>query len=512
MDQGTTSTRALVFDARLRPIGGAARELRQSFPRPGWVEHDAGEIWSATQEVCRQALEAAAVPASRVIAMGLTNQRETVVLWEKHSGRPLHPAIVWQDRRTAQACAALAARGAGDLVQRRTGLLLDPYFSASKLAWLLDAVPGARARAARGELLAGTIDCWLLWNLTGGPRGGRHVTDATNASRTSLFDIHRQCWDDELLALFDVPRALLPEVLDCGADFGRTTPDLLGVPVPIAGVAGDQQAAAIGQACWEAGQLKSTYGTGCFALLNTGDAAPLSRNRLLGTVAWRLAGRTSYALEGSIFSAGSTVQWLRDGLKLFAQAADSEALALAAARAHPERHLYLVPAFTGLGAPWWDAEARGAIFGLTRDASAADLVRAGLEAVGYQTADLLDALVADGAVRPAALRVDGGMTANGFAMQFLADILGVPIERPGVTETTVLGAAALAGLQVGLFASRDELAAAWTLDRRFEPRMSADERGERRAGWRDAVQRVLTPDASPASGTSRESRAPGVSG
>ena len=499
LDQGTTSTRAIVFDAALRPVGTAQEPLRQSFPRPGWVEHDALEIWTASQSVCRQAVQAAGIDPARLLALGLTNQRETVVLWERQTGRPVHAAIVWQDRRTAPACAALAERGALEVVQRKTGLLLDPYFSASKLAWLLDHVPDARARAGRGELLCGTIDCWLLWNLTGGPRGGRHATDATNASRTLLFDIVAQRWDDELLQLFDVPRAILPEVLDCCADFGATTPDLLGRPLPIAGIAGDQQAAAIGQACWDRSRVKSTYGTGCFLLLNTGDELVRSAHRLLGTVAVRLAGHTRYAIEGSIFSAGSTVQWLRDGLRLFADSAESEALAVRAASEAPGRRVHLVPAFTGLGAPWWDADARGAILGLTRDVTAADLARAALEAVGHQTADLLDALAQDGAPRPALLRVDGGMTANGFAMQFLADVTGLPIERPVVTETTALGAAGLAGLQAGLFSSRQALEQAWALDRRFEPAISADERAERRAGWRDALQRVLTAGTAPRS-------------
>jgi len=496
LDQGTTSTRAIVFDARLRPLGSAQLALRQSFPREGWVEHDPEEIWSATQSVCRQAVADAGIDPGRLLALGLTNQRETVVLWEQASGRPVHPAIVWQDRRTAAACAALAERGAGELVQRKTGLLLDPYFSASKIAWLLDHVPDARARAGRGELLCGTIDSWLLWRLTGGPRGGRHATDATNASRTALFDIVAQRWDDELLELFGVPRAILPEVLDCCADFGTAGPELLGRPLPIAGVAGDQQAAAIGQACWDRTRIKSTYGTGCFLLLNTGDELVRSAHRLLGTVAVRLSGHARFALEGSIFSAGSTVQWLRDGLRLFDDSAESEALAARAARDAPGRRVHLVPAFTGLGAPWWDAQARGAILGLTRDSTAADLARAALESVGHQTADLLDALAQDGAPRPAVLRVDGGLSANGFAMQFLADILGLPIERPVVTETTALGAAGLAGLQAGLFASRQALEEAWALDRRFEPAMSADERAERRAGWRDALGRVLTGAAS----------------
>jgi glycerol kinase len=486
IDQGTTSTRAVVFDQGARPVGQHQTELRQSYPAAGLVEHDPEEIWDAARAVCRQALAAAKLAPADILCVGITNQRETVVLWERDTGRALHPAIVWQDRRTADVCERLAAAGSGPLVQQRTGLLLDPYFSATKLAWLLDHVPGARARAEAGELLAGTIDCFLLFRLTG---GARHATDASNAARTALFDIHRQCWDDELLALFGVPRALLPEVLDNTADFGTVSADVFGAAVPVTGMAGDQQAAAIGQACWEPGTSKCTYGTGGFLLLNTGARVPVSRHRLLGTVGYRRGGAVSYSLEGSIFSAGSTVQWLRDGLRLFDDAADSEALARAS---DPRRRVHLVPAFTGLGAPHWDARARGAILGLTRDATAADVVRAGLESVGHQTADLLDAMVADGAPRPAALRVDGGLSRNGFAMQFLADVLGLPIERPVDIETTVLGAALLAGLHAGLYASPQELARRWTLDRRFEPALEAAERRERRAGWAAAVARVLT--------------------
>jgi len=485
IDQGTTSTRAMLFDPEGRPGGTAQRELPQVFPRDGWVEHDAERIWQDTLAVVREVLAARGLQAADVAAIGLTNQRETTVLWERSSARPLHNAIVWQDRRTAPACEALAAAGHGERVQQRTGLLLDPYFSATKVAWLLEHVPGARARAERGELLCGTIDCWLLHRLTG---GARHATDATNASRTLLFDIHRQRWDDELLSLFGVPRALLPEVLDSAADFGATAPGHFGAPIPIAGIAGDQQAAAIGQACWDAGTIKATYGTGGFVLLNTGATAPLSRHRLLTTVGYRLRGRVSYALEGSIFSAGSTVQWLRDGLHVIEKAEGTEALAR---RADPRRRVHFVPAFTGLGAPHWSARARGAILGLTRDTSTEDVVAAGLQSVGHQTADLLDTMAADGAQRPASLRVDGGLSRNGYAMQFLADILGLPVERPAVTETTALGAALLAGLQGGLFESPRQLAAQWRAEARFEPAMPADERAERRAAWADAVQRVL---------------------
>jgi glycerol kinase len=485
IDQGTTSTRAMLFGLDGRPAGTAQRELPQIFPQDGWVEHDAERIWQDTLAVVREVLAGARLQPGDVAALGLTNQRETTVLWERATGRPVHHAIVWQDRRTAAACEALAAAGHGELVQQRTGLLLDPYFSATKIAWLLEHVPGARARAERGELLCGTIDCWLLFRLTD---GARHATDATNASRTALLDIHRQRWDDELLALFGVPRALLPEVLDSAADYGATSPAHFGAPIAIAGVAGDQQAAAIGQACWDAGTIKATYGTGGFVLLNTGATAPRSRHRLLTTVGYRLGGRASYALEGSIFSAGSTVQWLRDGLRVIEKAEGAEALAL---KADPRRRVHLVPAFTGLGAPHWSAHARGAILGLTRDTSAADIVAAGLQSVGHQTADLLDTMVADGAHRPAALRVDGGLSRNGYAMQFLADIVQLPVERPAVTETTALGAALLAGLQRGLFESPQQLAAGWRAEARFEPRMPDTERAERRAAWADAVRRVI---------------------
>lgn len=488
IDQGTTSTRAMLFDERGRPAGAAQQELPQIYPKSGWVAHDAEGIWRDTQSVCRAVLSEQGVRPQQVAAIGITNQRETTVLWERATGQPLHHAIVWQDRRTADECERLRAAGHAELVQRKTGLLLDPYFSATKIAWLLDHVPDGRARAEAGELACGTIDSFLLWRLTG---GARHATDATNASRTSLLDIRTQEWDEELLALFGVPRVLLPEVLDNAADFGVAGADFLGAEIPVSGMVGDQQSAMIGQACWDAGQIKSTYGTGCFMMLNTGDELPVSKQRLLGTVAYRLDGRTSFALEGSIFSAGATMQWLRDGLGLYKDAAESEAIAR---RADGSRRVYLVPAFTGLGAPWWDAHARGALMGLTRDADAADIVRAGLEAVGFQTHDLLSAMEADGATRPSALRVDGGMASNGFAMQFLADVLDLPVERPVVTETTVLGAACLAGLQSGLYESREQLARNWTLDRRFEPAMGGDERAERLAGWRAAVTSVLTHD------------------
>jgi glycerol kinase len=483
IDQGTTSTRAMVFDAEGNLRGTAQQELTQHFPHPGWVEHDAEEIWTATLATARGAIAGARLDAGAIAAIGITNQRETTLIWDRASGRPVARAIVWQDRRTAAECARLG--DAAGAVAAKTGLVIDPYFSATKITWLLENVPGARAAAERGTLAFGTIDSFLVWRLT---EGRVHATDATNAARTMLFDIHRQCWDDELLALFRVPRSLLPEVRDCVASFGATRL-LGGADIPILGVAGDQQAATVGQACFRPGMVKSTYGTGCFAVLNTGRAAVASKNRLLTTIAYRIAGEVTYALEGSIFVAGAAVQWLRDGLRLIREASEVEKLARAA---DPKQRVYLVPAFVGLGAPYWDAEARGAIYGLTREAGAAELARAALEAVCFQTRDLLDAMAADGASRPAALRVDGGMTRNGWAMQFLADILAVPVERPVFAETTVAGAAALAGLGAGVYASRDAIADRWKRDRAFEPRMSADEREQRYAGWREAVGRTLS--------------------
>jgi glycerol kinase len=487
IDQGTTSSRAILFTPSGRPIGVAQRELPQGFPRPGWVEHDPTRIWQDTLGVCREALAAAEVEPDRVAAVGITNQRETAVVWERATGQPIHPAIVWQDRRTAEVCRTLKDGGAEPTVQSRTGLLLDPYFSATKIAWILDHVQGARDSAERGELAFGTIDCWLLWCLTG---GGVHATDVSNASRTSLFDIVQQRWSEELLDLFDVPRALLPEVRDSAGYFGETEPGLLGAAIPIMGIAGDQQAATFGQAAFEPGMMKSTYGTGCFALLNTGERRVESRNRLLTTIAWRIDGRTTYALEGSIFIAGAAVQWLRDELSIIESAADTEELARSL---EGTGGVYLVPAFVGLGAPYWDADARGALVGLTRDSGQAEIARAALEAVAYQTRDLLDAMRADGAASPVALRVDGGLVANEWAMQFLSDILGVPVQRPIVTETTALGAASLAGLASGVFESTDEIAATWQLERSWEPAMEEDRREALYAGWREAVGRVLTP-------------------
>jgi len=483
IDQGTTSTRALLFDADAQPRAQAQQELLQHYPQPGWVEHDAEEIWQATLATARAVLTERRLAARDIAAIGITNQRETTVLWERGTGRPIARAIVWQDRRTAARCAELVAAGHGELVRERTGLVIDPYFSATKIAWLLDNVAGARDAAERGTLAFGTIDSFLLWRLSGGTV---HATDATNAARTLLFDIHRQDWDDELLALFRVPRTLLPEVRDNAGRFGGSQSGIFGAPIAIAGMAGDQQAATIGQACFSPGMIKSTYGTGCFAVLNTGAAPVASRHRLLTTLAYRLEGKPTYALEGSIFIAGAAVQWLRDGLKLIQRADETEALAAAA---DPARRVYVVPAFTGLGAPYWDAEARGAIFGLTRDVGRAELIRATLEAACYQTRDLIEAMRADGAA-PASLRVDGGMVANNWFAQCLADTLGLPVERPRFAETTVLGAAALAGLGAGFYPSLAALARNWQRDALFEPRSDEAAREAGYAGWRDAVARV----------------------
>ncbi len=484
IDQGTTSTRAILFDRDGRAVATARREFAQHYPADGWVEHDPEDIWRDTVAVLREALARAGLGPEAVAAIGITNQRETTLVWERDGGRPIHRAIVWQDRRTADACRALTAEGCGPLVRERTGLVIDAYFSATKAAWILDAVPGARARAERGELCFGTVDSFLLHRLTG---GRLHATDATNASRTLLFDIHRQDWDDELLALFRVPRAMLPAVLDSSADFGATEPGILGRPVPITGVAGDQQAATVGQACFAPGMVKATYGTGCFALLNTGERPVASRAGLLTTVAYRLGGRVTYALEGSIFIAGAAVKWLRDGLGIITHASQTDDLATRV----PDSHgVYLVPAFVGLGAPHWDPEARAAIFGLTLDAGPAHIARAALEAVAYQTRDLRDAMVADWPGPAGPLRVDGGMAANDWLCQFLADMLERPVERPAEIETTALGAAALAGLAVGVYRDREALAGAWRCDRRFEPRLDAARRDRLYRGWRDAVERV----------------------
>ena len=488
IDQGTTSTRAIVFNADMKVVGVGQQEFRQHFPVPGWVEHDGEDIWSSVLETCRKALAAADVKAADVAAIGITNQRETVVIWDKATGQPIHNAIVWQDRRTAPQCARLKKRGLEAKFTKKTGLLLDPYFSGTKVAWLLDNVKGARRRAEKGELLLGTIDSFLIWRLTGGKV---HATDATNASRTLLFNIETNAWDPELLEILRIPEAMLPQVKDCAANFGKTDASLLGAEIPILGVAGDQHAATIGQACFRPGMMKSTYGTGCFALLNTGADIVRSRNRLLTTIAYRLNGKTTYALEGSIFVAGAAVQWLRDGLGIIGRADQTGEMA---ALADPAQEVYLVPAFVGLGAPHWDAEARGAIFGLTRGTGPAEFARAALESVVYQTRDLLDAMTKDwkGGGKKTVFRVDGGMVASDWTMQCLADILDAPVDRPTILETTALGAAWLAGSKAGVWPKATEFSKKWALDRRFEPAMDAKTRNRKLKGWRDAVRRTLS--------------------
>ncbi|MDJ0968541.1 MAG: glycerol kinase GlpK [Kiloniellales bacterium] len=484
LDQGTTSTRSILFDSNGRALGQAQIELPQHFPQSGWVEHEPEDIWRDSIASLKGALDQASRSVDDVAAIGITNQRETTVLWDRETGETIHRAIVWQDRRGAAICDRLKAEGLEDLIRERSGLLADPYFSGSKIAWLLENVHGARQRAESGKLAFGTIDCFLLWHLTGGKV---HATDATNAARTMIFDIHRQDWDDDLLKALKIPRQILPEVLDNDAEFGVAEAGLLGRAIPITGMAGDQQAATIGQACLKPGMMKSTYGTGCFALMNTGPEAVTSKHRLLTTIAYRLDGATTYALEGSIFVAGAAVQWLRDELKLFQSAAETEALAKAA---DPGQRVILVPAFVGLGAPYWDAHARGAIFGLSRASGPAELTRAALEAVCFQTRDLLEAMEADGAEAPVALRVDGGMVVNDWLLQFLADILGVQVERPVVTETTALGAAYLAGIKAGICGDPEEIAELWQSDARFEPEMEAAARDDLYRGWTEAVARV----------------------
>ncbi len=489
IDQGTTSSRAILFRPDTSIAAVAQREFPQHFPASGWVEHEAEDLWSSTIEVCRSVMAKAGVLASDIAAIGITNQRETTIVWDRETGQAIHRAIVWQDRRTADLCGRLKADGAEALVTARTGLLLDPYFSGTKIAWILDNVPGARARAERGELAFGTVDSFLLWRLTGGKV---HATDATNASRTLLFDIHRCEWDDELLALLRVPRAILPDVRDCSGDFGTTESELLGGSIAIRGVAGDQQAATVGQACFQPGMMKSTYGTGCFALLNTGATPVASKNRLLTTIAYQIGGKPTYALEGSIFVAGAAVQWLRDGLGIINQAAEAGPLA---DLADPAQSVYLVPAFVGLGAPYWDAECRGALFGLTRGTGPRELAQAALEAVCYQSLDLLEAMQSDwpgAAGTETVLRVDGGMVASNWTMQRLADILGAPVDRPEVKETTALGAAYLAGLSAGVYPEPERFADTWRLETRFLPEMNSAARQVKVAGWRDAVSRTLT--------------------
>ncbi len=486
IDQGTTSSRAIVFNDKRQVVGVGQKEFTQHFPQDGWVEHDPEEIWESVVWSIKTALKKARLTGKDIAAIGITNQRETTLIWDRANGKPIHNAIVWQDRRTAGTCAALKKAGHEALFSKRTGLLLDPYFSGTKVKWLLDKVKGARKRAAAGELAFGTVDSFLIWRLTGGKV---HATDATNAARTLMFDIGKQRWDKELTALLDVPMDMLPEVKDCADDFGTTDPELFGAAIPILGVAGDQHAAVIGQACFEPGMVKSTYGTGCFAVLNTGADMVRSKNRLLTTVAYRLDGKTSYALEGSIFIAGAAVQWLRDGLKLVKHASETGPLAESA---DPSQNVYMVPAFVGLGAPWWDAEARGAIYGLTRNSGPAEIARAALEAVCYQTRDLLTAMRKDWkGGGDTVLRVDGGMVASDWTMQFLADILDAPVDRPVILETTALGAAWLAGMKAGVWPGMEEFAKGWALDRQFVAEMDEAERKRKIKGWDAAVRRTL---------------------
>ena len=488
IDQGTTSSRAILFDSSMKPVAMAQQEFAQHYPDSGWVEHVPADLWSTTLETCRQAIERARIPAESIAAIGITNQRETTLVWDRSTGEPIHNAIVWQDRRTAPICAALREAGHEPMVTDRTGLLLDPYFSGTKLKWLLDTVEGARAKAKAGELVFGTVDSWLIWHLTGGQA---HVTDATNAARTMLYDIHKGTWSQEICDLLDIPITMLPEVHDCASDFGKARPDLFGREIPIFGVAGDQQAATIGQACFSPGMLKSTYGTGCFALLNTGETPVSSSNRLLTTIAYQFDGAPTYALEGSIFVAGAVVQWLRDGLKIIHSAPETQPLAEAA---DPMQQVILVPAFTGLGAPYWNPDCRGAIFGLTRSSGPAELARAALESVGFQTRDLLEAMHADWpeATGDGVLRVDGGMTASDWTMQFLSDILGAAVDRPEITETTALGVAWLAGSRAGIYPDRDGFAGTWALDRRFDPQMKPEARDARYAAWKRAIAATLS--------------------
>jgi glycerol kinase len=485
IDQGTTSSRAILFSQGGDILDVQQKELMLHCPHKGWVEQDPHDLWNDTLWACRMIVDKASQQGIDIAAIGITNQRETTIVWDRHTGHPVYNAIVWQDRRTADICARLKSEGHEEMVAERTGLLLDPYFSATKIRWILDHVDGARERAERGELLFGTVDSYLIWKLTG---GAAHVTDATNASRTMLYNIVQQKWDPDLLALFDIPSAMLPRVCDSVGEFGRCEASILGRDFVIGGVAGDQQAALIGQGCFQPGMVKSTYGTGCFALMNIGGVFRRSRNRLLTTVAYRIAGKTIYAIEGSIFVAGAAIQWLRDGLGAIESSAQSEALALSVPDAN---EVYFVPAFTGLGAPYWRPEARGAILGLSRESTRAHIVRAALEAQGFQTLDLMAAMAADGGSAPAVIRADGGLVKNGFMCQFLSDMLQKPVEIPHNTECTAWGAACLAGLQTGLFSTLDEISGAWALQTRYEPAMAEDKRAALYAGWRQAVQTLL---------------------
>ncbi|MDR6265709.1 glycerol kinase GlpK [Roseobacter sp. N2S] len=488
IDQGTTSTRAILFDAKMAPIASAQEEFHQHFPKSGWVEHDPKDLWATTAGTCRAAIERAGISSADVTAIGITNQRETTVVWDRKTGAPVYNAIVWQDRRTAEYCRDLRNAGHGEMISDRTGLLVDPYFSGTKLRWILENVDGARARAENGELLFGTVDSYLIWKLTGGKV---HATDATNAARTMLYDIRKGRWSSTICDLLGIPMAMLPTVKDCAADFGTTRADLFGREIPICGVAGDQQAATVGQACFKPGMLKSTYGTGCFALLNTGETPVVSKNRLLTTIAYQLDGKPTYALEGSIFVAGAVVQWLRDGLQIIKDAAATQSLA---EQADPHQNVILVPAFVGLGAPYWDAECRGAVFGLTRGSGPAEMAMAALESVGYQTRDLLEAMSADwqaDGVQPT-LRVDGGMSANDWAMQFLSDIIAAPVDRPKVLETTALGAAWLAGMHAGIYPDQDTFAESWALDNQFTPQMEEPKRTEKYSAWKRAIKATMS--------------------
>lgn len=488
IDQGTTSTRAMVFDSAMGIVASQQQEFAQHFPNSGWVEHDPLDLWKTTLATCHGALRIAGLTADQISAIGITNQRETTIVWDKTTGVPIYNAIVWQDRRTADQCRSLRDAGHEEMITRRTGLLVDPYFSGTKLGWILNHVDGARARAAKGELLFGTVDCYLIWKLTGGTI---HVTEATNASRTMLYDIRKGRWSKTICDLLDIPMQMLPEVKDCADDFGHSDVAIFGVPIPICGVAGDQQAAAVGQACFEPGMMKSTYGTGCFALLNTGETPVVSKNRLLATIAYQLDGKPTYALEGSIFAAGAVVQWLRDGLHIISDAAKTQALA---AQADPHQNVVIVPAFVGLGAPYWNAECRGAAFGLTRGTGPAEMAKAALESVGYQTRDLLEAMSADWQatdVQPT-LRVDGGMSASDWAMQFLSDIIGAPVDRPKIRETTALGAAWLAGMHVGLYPDQASFAARWACETEFTPKMEEATRQDKYASWKKAVHATMS--------------------
>ena len=487
IDQGTTSSRALVFDEAMGLVASAQEEFPQHFPHSGWVEHDPTDLWSTTINTCKRAIEEAGISSEQIAGIGITNQRETTLLWDKSTGKPVYNAIVWQDRRTADYCRDLKAAGHEPRFTEITGLLCDPYFSGTKLRWILENVEGARAKAEAGELLFGTVDSYLIWKMTGGKA---HVTDATNAARTLLFDIRKGEWSAEICEILGIPMGILPEVKDCAAEFGITEAALFGGALPILGVAGDQQAATVGQACFEPGMLKSTYGTGCFALLNTGEAPVLSKNRLLTTIGYQLDGKPTYALEGSIFIAGAVVQWLRDGLKIIGAAEETQSMA---AQSDSEQPVIMVPAFTGMGAPYWNPDCRGAVFGLSRNSGPDEFARAALESVGFQTRDLLEAMQADWANSgDAVLRVDGGMTASDWTMQFLADIIGGPVDRPKILETTALGAAWLAGMKSGLYPDQEGFAKNWALERQFEPTMPVETRDEKYAGWKKAVAATLT--------------------